>query len=437
MNKSHDYDKILTRLTTILHRLYSGETLHVGELAEEFNVSTKTIQRDFNQRLIRFPIEKAGRGWRMQQGHRLEKVSDIDHLLTLQILETLAEGIGSHFAQRSKALLGKLKNDTPSTLQSHLPIEDITSHGDLFRTLEDAIVEKRKILFVFHAKPRTVHPYRIVNFEGYWYLLGYEEESGLGKKYYIKEIKGCRPLEARFLPDETIRNRTAGALNAWFDPNVEPFEFRLLVKPAIVKYLLRRPLGPTQRIVAEHPDGCREIVLKATTEREALEVGATLHYAAGGIDGGESRDDGRVQAEIVTGAGLVVPLNGEDVDPGQQHSRRNREVLGNSRLVTVDGGGGEGGWGAVEVGTAGEFDAVEIGDKAIIVVDAKEWRADGDRVGDQDLVTDVEGDDVGCTKLNEFRQVVVVPAPETGGAASPRRVIEARLSQPPAPRCWA
>ena len=47
----HEYDKILTRLTEILQRLYEGETLYVGVLAEEFNVGTRTIQRDFNERL--------------------------------------------------------------------------------------------------------------------------------------------------------------------------------------------------------------------------------------------------------------------------------------------------------------------------------------------------------------------------------------------------
>ena len=61
MAKKHDYDKILTRLTIILQRLYEGEILSTSELAEEFNVSSKTIQRDFNERLIRFPIEKIGR----------------------------------------------------------------------------------------------------------------------------------------------------------------------------------------------------------------------------------------------------------------------------------------------------------------------------------------------------------------------------------------
>ncbi len=270
MNRSHDYDKILTRLTTILQRLYSGETLSVAELAEEFNVSTKTIQRDFNERLVRFPIEKSGRCWRMQEGHRLEKIQDIDNLLTLQILESLAGSVGSRFAERSKSLLGRLKNDTDLPVESRLLIEDITSDGTLFREIEEAIVSTRCLRFDYHGKRRSVHPYRIVNFEGYWYLLAREKESGLVKKFYIKEIRNAEPTEETFLPDRALKEKIAGALNAWFDPNLEPFDLHLLVKAPIVKYLERRPLSPSQQIVARHENGDIEIFLKATSVRESL-----------------------------------------------------------------------------------------------------------------------------------------------------------------------
>jgi len=50
MPYKHDYDKILTRLTIILSRLNDSEALSVTELAKEFNVSERTIQRDFNER---------------------------------------------------------------------------------------------------------------------------------------------------------------------------------------------------------------------------------------------------------------------------------------------------------------------------------------------------------------------------------------------------
>ncbi len=269
MNKSHDYDKILTRLTTILKRLYEGEALSVTELAEEFNVSTKTIQRDFNERLIRFPIEKEGRKWRMKPGFRIEKIQDLDNLLTLEILETIARGIGSEFAIRSDRLFSKLKNGSPAPIRSYVSFEDISGHTTLFKLIERAIVENRTLRFGYHGKPRKVHPYRIVNFEGYWYLLAKDLDEVV-KKFYILEIESPSLTDETFLPDTKLKERMEGALNAWFDPNCEPFEIRLLAKKEIVKYLERRPLSPNQATVAHHSNGDIEIAFKVTSVKEAL-----------------------------------------------------------------------------------------------------------------------------------------------------------------------
>jgi len=271
MNKSHDYDKILTRLTTILKRLYDGDALSVTELAEEFNVSTKTVQRDFNERLIRFPIEKEGRKWRMQPGFRIEKIQDLDNLLILEILETIARGIGSEFAQRSDRLFSKLKNAAPVPIRSYVSFEDISGHAALFKLLEKAIVSNRTLLFSYHGKDRTAYPYRIVNFEGYWYLLARERE-GVVKKFHILEIENPSLSDETFRPDPELKERMEGALNAWFDPNAEPFAIHLLAKKTIVKYLERRPLSPEQTTVAHHSNGDIEITFKVTSIQEALSV---------------------------------------------------------------------------------------------------------------------------------------------------------------------
>jgi len=66
MAYKHDYDKILTRLTVILSRLNDGEALSVKALAEEFNTSDRTIQRNFNERLTSFPIYQEKKKWKMQ-----------------------------------------------------------------------------------------------------------------------------------------------------------------------------------------------------------------------------------------------------------------------------------------------------------------------------------------------------------------------------------
>ncbi|NPA29022.1 MAG: WYL domain-containing protein [Epsilonproteobacteria bacterium] len=270
MNASHDYDKILTRLVTILHRLYEGEALSVKALAEEFGVSTKTIQRDFNERLARFPLEKEGRRWRLRKGFRIEKVSDLENTLTLQVLESLAAGVGGRFAERSGALLGKLKNGDGPPLLSYLEIEDITDRADALRVMESAISARHILRFEYNGKPRETAPYRILNFDGYWYLLAFEFASGLAKKFYIRQIKKVQETSRTFEPDKGLEARAAGALNVWFDPNVEPFELTLLASSSIAKYLSRRPLGPGQSITARYPNGDLEVVLKATTVEEAL-----------------------------------------------------------------------------------------------------------------------------------------------------------------------
>ena len=78
MAYKHDYDTILTRLTIILSRLNDGEALSVTALAKEFNVSDRTIQRDFNERLISFPVYQDKKKWRMQEGYRLEKSASVE-----------------------------------------------------------------------------------------------------------------------------------------------------------------------------------------------------------------------------------------------------------------------------------------------------------------------------------------------------------------------
>jgi len=50
MSYKYDYDKALIRLRIIFKNLNDGEELNVTELAKEFNVSTRTIQRDFNEK---------------------------------------------------------------------------------------------------------------------------------------------------------------------------------------------------------------------------------------------------------------------------------------------------------------------------------------------------------------------------------------------------
>lgn len=266
----HDYDKILTRLTVILQRLYEGDVLSVSELSEEFNVSPKTIQRDFNERLIRFPIEKSGRRWKMQEGFHLERVRKPEEALVLDLLETLASGIGDGFASTASSLLGRLKNHRVSAVASKTLIEDIFGHGPLFVQIEQAIEIRKMLSFAYKGKLRLVKPCRIVSFEGYWYLYGEEALSEKLKTFHLKSIEALRMTEESFQCPEDADAVLNRAINAWFEPAQEPFEAVLYATAKIAKYFNRRPLAPTQRIVETYEDGSVDLAVMVTSDNELL-----------------------------------------------------------------------------------------------------------------------------------------------------------------------
>lgn len=266
----HDYDKILTRLITILQRLYEGESLHVAALAEEFNVSTKTIQRDFNERLIRFPIAKSGRGWSMQAGFRIERSRKPEEAMVLDTLETIAAGIGSGYGAIAASLLGRLKNPTVASVNSKTVIEDILDCQYIFVQLEEAIAARRVVSFDYKGRNRTVSPCKIVSFEGYWYLYGEEQPREALKTFYLKNIGGLNLTEATFAPHAEAEAILDRALNSWFEPGNKPFTATLHASAAIAVYFGRRPLSPTQRIVQTYPDGSIDMDVEITSSRELL-----------------------------------------------------------------------------------------------------------------------------------------------------------------------
>ena len=131
MAYKHDYDKALTRLVSILTKLYNGEQLSVKDLADEFNVSTRTIQRDFNERLISFPIYQDNRLWKMQDGFKLEKSTSIEEQVVLDIMEKLVDSVGNQFSSKARNLLSKIKNHDYNPIYAKLNMEDIEDVEDV------------------------------------------------------------------------------------------------------------------------------------------------------------------------------------------------------------------------------------------------------------------------------------------------------------------
>ena len=274
MAYKHDYDKTLTRLMIILQRLNDGESLSVKELAEEFGVSSRTVQRDFNEKLVPlYPIYKDKRKWKMEDGFKIEKTRDIEDKIVLDIIERITDGIGGKFATKSKSLLSKIKNDEYNPIYTKLNIEDISDRLSDINLVESAIKNKIEITAQYNYNkenhPITIKPLKIVNFEGFWYLIALKGENI--RKYYFKSLSNIKQTEVLFNVDTKIDELLNNSISIWFNQQNEPFEVTLFAKKEVVKYFQRRAM-PTQVVTSLNQDGTMEFVVKITHEMEILPI---------------------------------------------------------------------------------------------------------------------------------------------------------------------
>jgi predicted DNA-binding transcriptional regulator YafY len=275
MAYKQDYDKILTRLTTILRRLNEGEALGVQELALEFNVSTRTIQRDFNERLIAFPIFQENKKWKMQEGFKLEKSTSIEETIILEIIEKMSENIGGQFFSKTKKLLQKIKNDDFNPFYTKLNLEDISDKLEEVQILETAIKSKNTIMCKYKIDETTtikINPLKLVNYEGFWYLVAVDTKNDILKKYYLKNITFVKITNDTFKVTEELDDLLENSVSIWFQEDIEPFDVTLYIDSKIAKYFQRKPISKTQSIEKISNDGCLEIKVTITHEMEILPI---------------------------------------------------------------------------------------------------------------------------------------------------------------------
>ena len=274
MAYKHDYDKILTRLTIILSRLNDGEALSVKELAEEFNVSERTIQRDFNERLVSFPIYQEKKKWKMQDGYKIEKTNNVEDAVVLDIMEKLAEAAGTKFAVKANKLLSKIKNNDYNPIYAKLDIEDIGDKLKEVQLLENAIRNHRFIKcgydFETYSNTLDLKPLKIANFEGFWYLIAEDARNDIIKKYYLKNIHSIQIQDANFEQNKELEQLLDNSLSIWFDHTVEPYKVKLFISSEVSKYFSRKPISKTQVTEALNEDGSMVVTVEITDDMEII-----------------------------------------------------------------------------------------------------------------------------------------------------------------------
>jgi predicted DNA-binding transcriptional regulator YafY len=274
MPYKHDYDTILTRLTIILSRLNDGDALSVKELAEEFNVSDRTIQRDFNERLVSFPVYQDKKKWKMQDSFRLEKSASVEDAVVLDVMQKLMEGAGQKFSTKANKLLSKIKNDSYNPIYAKLDMEDIGDKLQEVQQLEMAITNKKQIKcrydFEGYYKELDLKPLKIANYDGFWYLIALDGRNDILKKYYLKNMSNIEIQADTFEENKKLDELLDNSLSVWFDKDVEPYKVTLQISSEVSKYFIRKPISKSQITESLHEDGSMVVSVEITDDMEII-----------------------------------------------------------------------------------------------------------------------------------------------------------------------
>ena len=273
MAYKHDYDTKLFRRTQIIAKLYNGAKLTHKELAEEFNVSTKTIQRDFTALVTLYPIYKDGHSWKIEDNYEFEEQLSVQDDLTLKLLLQASKSFDKSFQNSSSKLLSRISENLSSPIYTKIELENISNKLNEVSLIEEAINQSKQISFTYLKDDdyfeMTIDPYKIVNFDGFWYLVG--KRKGNLRRYYLQNVFDVAIEDTTFRKSKKIEKLINNAINIWFDEH-NSFEVKLLIDKSITKYFQRKPISKTQRYIGLDEEENMIVTPQATHENEIFPI---------------------------------------------------------------------------------------------------------------------------------------------------------------------
>lgn len=270
-----EYDRAMYRITTMTMRMWLGETLYPRELAEEFNTSVRTIQKDLNERLTFLPIERsASGGYSLPKNYKLAGMSNPHERIVLSLMQSLMQQVNPEFTNIMQKLI-KQEGIQSSTFLFDLGFEEIGTAISNFYTLCQVIEFRQSVCFDYTNKYGTTQeyhadPYRIANFKGFWYLVARDHGDSKLKTFALRSIDKLQTSPQNYAIDEAIEQEistTYGDINtAWF--KAEKYHVTLKAYNDAKRYIRRNP--PTNIEIREEDDESLTLQMQYHNDLEVL-----------------------------------------------------------------------------------------------------------------------------------------------------------------------
>ncbi|MCF6331519.1 MAG: WYL domain-containing protein [Sulfurimonas sp.] len=261
MNK---YTNKITRLTLIIERLSKGMGLSTPNLVDFFQVSNKQVQTDFKDYILNIfdddtiYYDYSSKTYLAKTNFLTSTLFTSKELAIISIVKAKTKDKYSDddLYEKTNMLFLQHEELLKDNIFQHASVEKIDKFKSEIVTIKNAINTKHIVTCNYNDKVRTIYPLKIINIEGFWYLINHDTTDKKIKTFHLQSIKNIDISPKRFtFDDKGIVNKFDNCINAYFKPTAKPITVILYIDKQIVRYFERKPLNSSQRIIKKYNNG--------------------------------------------------------------------------------------------------------------------------------------------------------------------------------------
>ncbi|WP_419874059.1 helix-turn-helix transcriptional regulator [Candidatus Pristimantibacillus sp. PTI5] len=217
----------LERLISMIYKLLNNEVLSASTLAEEYQVSQRTIYRDIDVICAAgFPVvsyQGIKGGYGMMDGYKMDKSLlgsyDVDSLIT--VLSSLSSVFEDERAQGTIERLRTIGTE-PQSSSLAVDFETRRTDPDALPHLRTAITERKIVRFDYvnadnERTTRDLEPVRLHFKFGNWYIYGYCQTRRDYREFRLSRMMNLFLTQDAFQPHPEVPKEAGSSNRAWQD----------------------------------------------------------------------------------------------------------------------------------------------------------------------------------------------------------------------------
>lgn len=277
-NQSMNFNIRINRLSQILELLNKGYELSTPNLVERFGVTKKIIQTDFKEYILPLFVDDkiyydySSKTYKAKNNFLTKTLFSSNELSIIAILKNKSKDKYSDddLSPKVDSLFLKFEDELTNKLYQTSSIEKIDNFKNEIIQIKNAVETKSIIKCFYNNKNREIYPLKILNLEGFWYLIVYEPIDNKIKTFHLNTIKNIEVLNTYFSFDEEKINSFDNAISAYYKPNNAPILVQLFMDKEVSRYFQRKPLNKSQRVLKIYDDESCDIELTITEYMEII-----------------------------------------------------------------------------------------------------------------------------------------------------------------------